>query len=148
MSTVLAEIQGWLAFLDRLPVLLQLLPVGLLLLSLLRLRRQPVRGRWSWLWKLPLVVPLLGGQGLIALVLLALHQRVGLVLLLGQFSLAWLLLLLGCTACTGDFSGHPQEPVECADPVLAETVGAPAETLAAEMLAAEMLAAAPSGSPR
>jgi small-conductance mechanosensitive channel len=94
MSTVLAEIQGWLAFLDRLPVLLQLLPVGLLLLSLLRLRRQPVRGRWSWLWKLPLVVPLLGGQGLIALVLLALHQRVGLVLLLGQFSLAWLLLRL------------------------------------------------------
>ena len=94
MSTVLAEIQGWLAFLDRQPVLLQLLPVGLLLLGLLRLRRQPVRGRWSWLWKLPLVVPLLVGQGLIALVLLALHQRVGLVLLLGQFSLAWLLLRL------------------------------------------------------
>ena len=94
MSTVLAEIQGWLAFLDRLPVLLQLLPVGLLLLALLRLRRLPVRGRWSWLWKLPLVVPLLVGQGLIALVLLALHQRVGLVLLLGQFSLAWLLLRL------------------------------------------------------
>ena len=94
MSTVLTEIQGWLAFLDRLPVLLQLLPVGLLLLGLLRLRRLPARGRWSWLWKLPLVVPLLVGQGLIALVLLALHQRVGLVLLLGQFSLAWLLLRL------------------------------------------------------
>jgi small-conductance mechanosensitive channel len=94
MSTVLAEIQGWLAFLDRPPVLLQLLPVGLLLLSLLRLRRLPLRDRWSWLWKLPLVVPLLVGQGLIALVLLALHQRVGLVLLLGQFSLAWLLLRL------------------------------------------------------
>jgi F0F1-type ATP synthase membrane subunit a len=58
MSTVLAEIQGWLAFLDRPPVLLQLLPVGLLLLSLLRLRRLPLRDRWSWLWKLPLVVPL------------------------------------------------------------------------------------------
>ena len=94
MSTVLAEIQGWLAFLDRPPVLLQLLPVGLLLLSLLRLRRLPLRDRWSWLWKLPLVVPLLVGQGLIALVLLALHQRVGLVLLLVQFSLAWLLLRL------------------------------------------------------
>ena len=61
---------------------------------------------------------------------------------------AWLLVLPGCTACTGDFSGQPQEPVESADPVLAETVGAPAETLAPEMLAAEMLAAAPSGSPR
>jgi hypothetical protein len=42
----------------------------------------------------PLVVPLLVGQALIALVLLALQQRVGLVLLLGQVSLAWLLLRL------------------------------------------------------
>jgi small-conductance mechanosensitive channel len=95
MSTFLAEIQGWLAFLDRLPVLLQVLPVGLLLLGLLRLRRLPRRGRWGRLLDLPLVVPLLVGQALIALVLLALHQRVGLVLLLGQFSLAWLLLRLG-----------------------------------------------------
>jgi small-conductance mechanosensitive channel len=94
MSTFLAEIQGWLAFLDRLPVLLQLLPVGLLLLGLLRLRRLPRRGRWGRLLDLPLVVQLLMGQALIALVLLALHQRVGLVLLLGQFSLAWLLLQL------------------------------------------------------
>ena len=94
MSTFLAEIQGWLAFLDRLPVLLQLLPVGLLLLGLLRLRRLPRRGRWGRLLDLPLVVQLLLGQALIALVLLALHQRVGLVLLLGQFSLAWLLLRL------------------------------------------------------
>ena len=94
MSTFLFETQGWLAFLDRLPVLLQLLPVGLLLLGLLRLRRLPRQGRWGWLWDLPLVVPLLVGQALIALVLLALHQRVGLVLLLGQFSLAWLLLRL------------------------------------------------------
>jgi small-conductance mechanosensitive channel len=94
MSTVLAEIQGWLAFLDRLPVLLQLLPVGLLWLSLLRLRRLPRHGRWGRLMDYPLVVPLLVGQALIALVLLALHQRVGLVLLLGQFSLAWLLLRL------------------------------------------------------
>jgi small-conductance mechanosensitive channel len=94
MSTLLSEIQGWLAFLDRLPVLLQLLPVGLLLLGLLRLRRLPRRGRWSRLLDLPLVVPLLVGQALIALVLLALQQRVGLVLLLGQFSLAWLLLRL------------------------------------------------------
>jgi len=95
MSTFLAEIQGWLAFLDRLPVLLQVLPVGLLLLGLLRLRRLPRRGRWGRLLDLPLVVQLLVGQALIALVLLALHQRVGLVLLLGQFSLAWLLLRLG-----------------------------------------------------
>ena len=94
MSTFLSEIQGWLAFLDRLPVLLQLLPVGLLLLGLLRLRRLPRRGRWGRLLDLPLVVQLLLGQALIALVLLALHQRVGLVLLLGQFSLAWLLLQL------------------------------------------------------
>ena len=95
MSTFLSEIQGWLAFLDRLPVLLQVLPVGLLLLGLLRLRRLPRRGRWGRLLDLPLVVQLLVGQALIALVLLALHQRVGLVLLLGQFSLAWLLLRLG-----------------------------------------------------
>jgi small-conductance mechanosensitive channel len=94
MSTVLAEIQGWLAFLDRLPVLLQLLPVGLLWLGLLRLRRRPRQGRWGRLLDYPLVVQLLLGQALIALVLLALHQRVGLVLLLGQFSLAWLLLRL------------------------------------------------------
>lgn len=94
MSTFLAEIQGWLAFLDRLPVLLQLLPVGLLLLGLLRLRRLPRQGRWGWLLDFPLVVPLLVGQALIALVLLALQQRVGLVLLLGQVSLAWLLLRL------------------------------------------------------
>jgi potassium-dependent mechanosensitive channel len=90
ISTFLAEIQGWLAFLDRLPVLLQVLPVGLLLLGLLRLRRLPRRGRWGRLLDLPLLVQLLVGQALIALVLLALHQRVGLVLLLGQFSLAWL----------------------------------------------------------
>jgi len=94
MSTFLSEIQGWLAFLDRLPVLLQVLPVGLLLLGLLRLRRLPRQGRWGRLLDLPLVVPLLLGQALIALVLLALQQRVGLVLLLGQFSLAWLLLRL------------------------------------------------------
>ena len=94
MFTVLAEIQGWLAFLDRLPVLLQLLPVGLLWLGLLRLRRLPRHGRWGRLLDYPLVVPLLVGQALIALVLLALHQRVGLVLLLGQISLAWLLLRL------------------------------------------------------
>jgi len=94
MSTVLAEIQGWLAFLDRLPVLLQIVPVGMLLIGLLRLRRLPRRGRWGWLFDLPLVIPLLVGQALIALVLLALGHRVGLVLLLGQFSLAWLLLRL------------------------------------------------------
>jgi len=94
MSTFLSEIQGWLAFLDRLPVLLQLLPVGVLLLGLLRLRRLPRQGRWGRLLNLPLVVQLLLGQALIALVLLALHQRVGLVLLLGQFSLVWLLLRL------------------------------------------------------
>lgn len=94
MSTFLSEIQGWLAFLDRLPVLLQLLLVGLLLLGLLRLRRLPRQGRWSRLLDLPLVVQLLVGQALIALVLLALHQRMGLVLLLGQFNLSWLLLRL------------------------------------------------------
>jgi small-conductance mechanosensitive channel len=94
MSTFLSEIQGWLAFLDRLPVLLQLLPVGLLLLGLIKLRRLPRQGRWGRLMDLPLAVPLLVGQALIALVLLALQQRVGLVLLLGQFSLAWLLLRL------------------------------------------------------
>jgi small-conductance mechanosensitive channel len=94
MSTVLAEIQGWLAFLDRLPVLWQLLPVGLLLLALLRLRRLPRQRRWGWLWDLPLAALLLAGQVLVALVLLGLGHRIGLVLLLGGITLAWLLLRL------------------------------------------------------
>ncbi len=95
MSTFLTELQGWLAFLQRPAVLQQLLPVGLLLLALTRLRRLPRGGGcWGWLWDLPLVVPLLAGELLVLLVLLGLGQRGGLVLLLGQISLAWLLLRL------------------------------------------------------
>ena len=94
MASFLAEIQGWLAFLDRPPVLIQLLPVVALLLALIQLRRQPRRGVWSRLARLPLVVPLLLGQAVLALVLLGLGHRVGLVLLLAQISLAWLLLRL------------------------------------------------------
>jgi len=94
MASFLAEIQGWLAFLDRSPVLIQLLPVLALLLALIQLRRQPRRGVWSRLARLPLVVPLLLGQAVLALVLLGLGHRVGLVLLLAQISLGWLLLRL------------------------------------------------------
>lgn len=94
MASFLAEIQGWLAFLDRPPVLFQLLPVVALLLALFQLRRQPRRGVWSRVAKLPLVVALLLGQAVLALVLLGLGQRVGLVMLLAQITLAWLLLRL------------------------------------------------------
>jgi potassium efflux system protein len=94
MPLFLSELQGWLAFLQRSPVLLQLLLVGGLLLALLRLRRTRPRPRWRRLWTLPLVVPLLVGEGLIGLGLVGLGQRAGLVLLLGQLSLAWGLLRL------------------------------------------------------
>ena len=94
MPLFLSELQGWLAFLQRSPVLLQLLLVGGLLLALLRLRRSRPRPRWQRLWTLPLVVPLLVGEALIGLGLVGLGQRAGLVLLLGQFSLAWGLLQL------------------------------------------------------
>ena len=73
---------------------MQLLLVGGLLLALLRLRRTRPRPRWRRLWTLPLVVPLLVGEGLIGLGLVGLGQRAGLVLLLGQLSLAWGLLRL------------------------------------------------------
>jgi small-conductance mechanosensitive channel len=95
MATFLAEIQGWLAFLNRPPVLVQLLPVGVLLLVLVRLRRLPRRPRWGWLWDRPLMVPFLLGLLLMGLALVGLGQRVGLVLLLGQIGLAWQLLRLG-----------------------------------------------------
>ncbi len=94
MPLFLSELEGWLAFLQRSPVLLQLLLVGGLLLALLRLRRSRPRPRWRWLWTLPLLVPLLVGEGLIGLALVGLGQRAGLVLLLGELSLAWGLLLL------------------------------------------------------
>lgn len=94
MAAFLSEIQGWLAFLDRPPVVQQLLPVVLLLLLLLQLRRFPGRAGRGWIGSLPLVVPLLLGEVLLGLALLAMGQRVGLVLLLGQISLAWLLLRL------------------------------------------------------
>ena len=94
MSIFLSEIQGWLAFLDRPPVLLQLLPVAAWLLVVMRLRRLPRRSRCGWLWERPLMVPFLLGLALVGLVLFTLGQRVGLVLLVGQISLAWLLLRL------------------------------------------------------
>ena len=94
MATFLSEIQGWLSFLDRLPVVLQLLPVAALLLALVRLRRLPRRSRWGWLWDLPLMAPFLLGLVPVGLALVGMGQRVGLVLLIGQLSLAWLLLRL------------------------------------------------------
>jgi len=94
MPLFLSELQGWLAFLQRSPVLLQLLLVGGLLLALLRLRHGRPRPRWRLLWTLPLVVPLLVGEALIGLGLVGLGQRAGLVLLLGELSLAWWLLRL------------------------------------------------------
>jgi len=94
MPLFLSELQGWLAFLQRSSVLLQLVLVGGLLMGLLRLRHSRPKPRWRLLWTLPLMVPLLMGEALIGLGLVGLGQRAGLVLLLGQFSLCWLLLRL------------------------------------------------------
>ena len=63
-------------------------------MGLLRLRHSRPRPRWRLLRTLPLMVPMLVGEALIGLGLVGLGQRAGLVLLLGQFSLSWLLLRL------------------------------------------------------
>jgi len=104
MPTVFNEILGWLAFLQRPAVLVQLLPVGLLALLLVGAPRLLVgRGRLlpfagglaagrlaAW----PPALPMLLGEGLIALGLHALGWRTGLVLLLAQITLTWLVLAL------------------------------------------------------
>ena len=96
MTILLAELLAWLALLQRPAVLAQLLPLALLLPALLALRNGP--GRRSrlggWLAPLPPGLPLLLGQGVVGLLLALAGQRFGLVLLLGQITLAWVGLSL------------------------------------------------------
>lgn len=94
MQTVLGEILGWLAFLNRSSVLLQLLPLLAMALALVQLRRLPVQPRLRLLWRLPLSVLLLLGELLIAFLLGVSGQRLGLVLLSLQISAIWLALRL------------------------------------------------------
>ncbi|MFN9694299.1 MAG: mechanosensitive ion channel family protein [Synechococcaceae cyanobacterium] len=92
----LGEVLGWLSFLQRFPVLLQLL-LALAWVLLLQQRRlwRPARPRFlSLLWRWTPAMTTGVGTGLITLVLMALGQRAGLVLLLFQISLAWILLRL------------------------------------------------------
>ncbi|MFN7229980.1 MAG: mechanosensitive ion channel family protein [Synechococcaceae cyanobacterium] len=88
MGAVIREIGGWLAFLQRPTVLVQLLPLALVLVALVPLRRQH---------RLPALLPgllpaLLLAEGVLALVLMVAGQPWGLVLLLGQCTLAWVAL--------------------------------------------------------
>ena len=94
MSTILQEVLGWIGFLQRPEVLLQLLPLALLALGLVLLRRLPPRSPWQPFWRLPLAVVLLALELLLLLLLAAAGQRFGLVLLSVQISLLWLLLRL------------------------------------------------------
>jgi len=96
LSSILSEIMGWVAFLQRPPVLLQLLLVAAWygLIGQLHLHR-PARPRLlRWLWRRPWALTMSLGTGLITLVLTALQQRAGLVLLLFQINLAWELMRL------------------------------------------------------
>ena len=80
LSSILSEIMGWVAFLQRPPVLLQLLLVAAWygLIGQLHLHR-PARPRLlRWLWRRPWALTMSLGTGLITLVLTALQQRAGL----------------------------------------------------------------------
>lgn len=90
MQILLTEILGWLSFLRRPSVLLQLLALAGMALALVRLRGRPPLPRLQLLWRLPLSILLPLGEGLIGLLLAATGQRVGLVLLSLQISLIWL----------------------------------------------------------
>lgn len=94
MQTLFGEILGWLAFLNRPTVLLQLLPLLAMVLGLVQLRRLPVQPRLGLLWRLPVSLLLPLGELLIALLLSLAGQRIGLVLLSLQISLVWLALRL------------------------------------------------------
>lgn len=94
MQTVFVEILGWLSFLNRSSVLLQLLPLLAMALGLVQLRRLPVQPRLVLLWRLPLSVLLLLGELLIAILLGLSGQHQGLVLLSLQISAVWLTLRL------------------------------------------------------
>ena len=94
MEILTTEFLGWLAFLNRPAVLLQLVSLTALVLALVQLRRLPPLPRLLPLWRWPVSVLLLLGELLIALLLALAGQRLGLVLLAIQIHLIWLGLLL------------------------------------------------------
>ena len=94
MAIFVQEILGWLAFLNRPAVLLQLLALAALGLALVHVRRRPPLPRLRQLWRWPAGVLLLLGELLIALLLALAGQRLGLVLLAVQINLIWLALQL------------------------------------------------------
>jgi small-conductance mechanosensitive channel len=89
MSGFLSEPLAWYALLSRPAVLLQLLPIALLLLAALPLRRHSAR-----LGRLPWGIPLLPALALLGFGLAVTGQRWGLVWLVAQLVLAWLGLRL------------------------------------------------------
>jgi potassium efflux system protein len=89
MSGFLSEPLAWFALLSRPAVLLQLLPLAVLLLAYLPLRRHSAR-----LGRLPWGIPLLPALALLACGLAVTGQRWGLVWLVAQLVLAWLGLRL------------------------------------------------------
>lgn len=94
MQTFGLEMLGWLAFLNRPAVLLQLLALAALALALVQLRRLPPLSRLQLLWRWPAAVLLLLGELLIGLVLALAGQRLGLVLLAIQINGIWIVLQL------------------------------------------------------
>jgi small-conductance mechanosensitive channel len=89
MSGFISEPLAWFALLSRPAVLLQLLPIALLLVAYLPLRRHSAR-----LGRLPWGIPLLPALALLGCGLALTGQRWGLVLLVGQLVLAWMGLRL------------------------------------------------------
>ena len=89
MSGFVLELLAWFALLSRPAVLLQLLPMAVLLLACLGLRRRSPRLR-----HLPWGIPFLPGLALLGFGLAVTGQRWGLVWLVAQLVLAWLGLRL------------------------------------------------------
>ncbi|MEB3361912.1 MAG: mechanosensitive ion channel domain-containing protein [Synechococcaceae cyanobacterium] len=92
----LSEVLGWLSFLQRYSVLQQLLLTlaWIVLVQQLRFWRPQRPVALSLLWRLTPAMTTGLGAGLIALMLMALGQRAGLLLLLFQITLSWILLRL------------------------------------------------------
>ena len=89
MSGFVLELLAWFALLSRPAVLLQLLPMAVLLLACLWLRRRSLRLR-----HLPWGIPFLPGLALLGWMLALAGQRWGLVWLVAELVLAWLGLRL------------------------------------------------------
>ena len=94
MTLIRTELLGWLAYLQRPPVLLQLLPLLVLVLALAYLPRMSPPASRSLQRRIPLRLLLLLGELLLILLLWLTQQRFGLVQLATQLSLLWVLLSL------------------------------------------------------